>query len=154
VDRGCQTLTIELVEGDNSVIVDPGATRRKIAIVTAVGGGLLMAGSGLLSWHAQTKYLECAEKGDLKDKEPAPDGDGLPDASCPERDPQAAVDYANKYQRRAELWGTTMFVAGAVAVSIGAFLYFTAPEKERVDRTVFAPVVGPTEVGFSISRGF
>jgi hypothetical protein len=47
-----------------------------------------------------------------------------------------------------------LFVAGAVTVGIASFLYFTAPEKERVDRTVFTPVVGPSEVGFSLSRGF
>jgi hypothetical protein len=26
--------------------------------------------------------------------------------------------------------------------------------KERVDRTVFTPVIGPTERGFAITRGF
>ena len=152
--RGGQTITLELVEGENSVIVDRGATRRKIAIVTAIAGGLLMSASGLLSWQWQKEYDKCAKDGDLLDEDPAPDGDGLPDASCPKRDPQEAVDYANKYQRRAEVWGTTMFAVGAVTVGVAAFFYFTAPDKERVDQTVFSPVVGPSEVGFAISRGF
>lgn len=150
--RGGETLMIELVEGDNSIVVDRGATRRKIAIVTAIGGGLLMSASGLLSYLWQQEYNKCAVDGDLK-----LDAQDRVVTGCldgPATDPQVAVDHANKYQRRAEVWGTTMFAVGAVTVGVAAFFYFTAPAKERVDRTVFTPVVGPTEVGFALSRGF
>jgi len=152
--RGGQTITLELVEGDNSVVVDRGAGRRKAAIITAAGGGVLLLSSLAVSLYASGKYKECASNGVLLDKEPAPDGDGQVDASCPEQDEQAAVDYANKYQRMAQVWGTTLFVAGTVAVGVAAFLYFTAPDKERIDRTVFVPSVGPNDVGVALMRSF
>jgi hypothetical protein len=141
-DRGGQTLTIEFVDGDNFVVVDRGAGRRKAAIITAAGGGLLMATSGLLSYLWGKEYEKCVK-------------DGSPDlANCPETTLQGAVDYANKYQERAKYVGTTMFVVGAVAVGVAGVLYFTAPEKERVDRTVFAPMVSPTEIGIAASGSF
>jgi hypothetical protein len=53
-----------------------------------------------------------------------------------------------------KVWGTSLFVAGAVTVGVAAVLYLTAPDKERVDRTVFVPAIGPDQVGFAITRGF
>jgi tetratricopeptide (TPR) repeat protein len=148
--RGGQTLTIEFVDGDNFTVVDRGAGRRKVAIITAAGGGALMIASGILSYLSMKEYEKCAKNGSLDF-----DDDGIyPEASCPETDAQAAVDYANKYQKRAQVWGTTLFVAGAVAVGVAGVLYFTAPEKERIDRTVFAPMVSPTEIGLAASGSF
>ncbi len=148
--RGGQTLTIELLDGDNFTVVDPGAGRRKAAIITAAAGGALMIASGVLSYLAMKEYEKCARNGKIDF-----DDDGIfPEPSCPETEAQAAVDYANKYQERAYYWGTGLFVAGAVAVGVAGFLYFTAPEKERIDRTVFAPMVSPTDIGVSVSGGF
>jgi tetratricopeptide (TPR) repeat protein len=145
--RGGATIAVELVKGDNSVIVDPGAGRRKAAIITASVGGALLLGSLGVSVYAQQKYQRCAKNGTLHQEY----------ADCPYMMPgeaQQATDYANKYQRLAQIWGTSLFVAGAVTVGVAAYLYFTAPEKERVDRTVFIPTMGPDQVGFAIARGF
>lgn len=148
-DRGGQTLTIEFVDGDNFTVVDRGAGRRKVAIITAAGGGALMIASGILSYLWQKEYDKCAENGNL-----LLDDEGNLVASCPKREAQAAVDYANKYQKRAQIWGTSLFVAGAVAVGVAGVVYFTAPEKERIDRTVFAPMISPTEIGLAASGRF
>jgi hypothetical protein len=140
--RGGDTINVELVEGDNSVVVDRGAGRRKIAIATAIGGGALMITSGVISWIARGRYQKCAENGML-----------LADLSkCPDMtDP---TGYANDQKDLALYWGTGLFVTGAIAVSAAAVLYFTAPEKERIDRTVFAPMVGHDQIGFAVSGGF
>lgn len=148
--RGGETITINLVEGDNFVIVDRGAGRRKAAIITAVGGGVLLLASLGVSYYAKTQYDKCASNGELKR-----DGNDIaPVAGCPKDTPEEAVTFANDHQKLAQVWGTSLFVAGAVTIGIASFLYFTAPEKERIDRTVFTPVLGPTEVGFSLTRGF
>jgi hypothetical protein len=147
--RGGTTLTIDLVQGDNSVVVDPGAGRRKAAIITASAGSALLVGSLVVSLYARSRYRRCADNGNLK---PLTGADARAD-SCPVDDIEA-TNYANDYQKMAQIWGTSLFVAGAVTVGVAAFLYFTAPEKERVDRTVFVPAIGPDQVGFAISRGF
>lgn len=144
--RGGDTITIDLVQGDNSVVVDPGAGRRKAAIITASAGGALLVGSLVVSLVAKSRYGRCANNGTLK---PAADRD----SGCPSGD-TAATNYANKYQKMAQVWGTSLFVAGAVAVGVASVLYFTAPEKERLDRTVFVPAVGPDQVGFALTGGF
>ncbi len=144
--RGGDTITIDLVQGDNSVVVDPGAGRRKAAIITASAGGALLVGSLVVSLVAKSRYGRCANNGALK---PVAERD----SGCPAGD-VAATDYANDNQKLAQIWGTSLFVAGAVTVGVASFLYFTAPERERVDRTVFVPAVGPDQVGFAISGGF
>ncbi len=156
--RGGQTISIALVEGDNSTVVDRGAGRRKAAIITASGGIALIIVSGTLSALAKRQYDKCADNGEV-DRLNNTTGEAGPDdlvdnKACPKQDLKGAADYANKYQRRAAYWGTGLFIAGSVAVGVAAYLYFTAPEKERIDRTVFTPVVSPTEVGFALTRGF
>ncbi len=147
--RGGQTLTVTLVQGDNSVIVDPGAGRRKIAIITAASGGGLLLASLFVNLYAMGKYHDCVDP-DMAGKL---DLTRLGKGGCP-MDDQEATDYANKYQRMSQIWGTTLFTAGAVAVGVAAVLYLTAPDKERVDRTVFAPTVGPDQIGFAASGHF
>jgi hypothetical protein len=144
--RGGDTITVDLVQGDNSVVVDPGAGRRKAAIITASAGGALLVGSLVVSLVAKSRYGRCANNGMLK---PTAERD----SGCPSGD-TAATNYANDNQELAQRWGTGLFIGGAVAVGIASYLYFTAPEKERVDRTVFVPAVGPDQVGFAVSGGF
>jgi len=145
IDRGGQTLTIELVEGDNVIVVDRGAGRRKAAIITAAGGGALMLGSLAVSLVAQSRYKDCADNGALKIG-----ADGM---ACG-RTPEDAKNYANDQKNLAAYWGTGLFIAGAATVSVAAVLYFTAPEKERIDRTVFVPTLGTQDVGFAVSGRF
>lgn len=151
--RGGETLTIELEPGDSSFIIDRGAGRRKAAIITAAGGGALLLGSLGVSLYARSRYKRCADNGVLLPLTASRPGDEVRSSDCPAGD-GPATDYANKYQDMAQKWGTSLFVAGAVTVGVAGFLYFTAPAKERVDRTVFTPVVGPTDVGFAIGGRF
>lgn len=163
VGRGGQTINVDLVQGDNSVVVDPGAGRRKAAIITAIGGGGLLVGSLIVSLYAKSQYKKCADNGSLKTRS-VMDGTMTiiePVASCPVQGDLSNPDvynrdkdHANNYQRMALYWGTGLFIAGAAAISVGAILYFTAPDKERVDRTVFVPSVGPDQIGFAATGSF
>jgi tetratricopeptide (TPR) repeat protein len=146
--RGGQTINVELVEGSNTIVVDRGAKRRKIAIYTAIGGGVLLASSGLLSVYDRHQYDKCVNDSKMLDMTKLMDG------TCPETDPGKATDYANHYQKQARYVGTTLFVLGGATVGVAAFFYFTAPEKERIDRTVFAPAIGPDQIGFTASGSF
>ena len=47
----------------------------------------------------------------------------------------------------------TPSVKGSI-LQVNGILYVTAPDKERIDQTVFRPVVTPDQVGFAISGGF
>lgn len=147
--RGGQTLTVTLVQGDNSIVVDPGAGRRKVAIITAASGGGLLLASLFVNLYAMGKYHDCVDPDMAGKLDLARLGKG----GCP-ADDQEATDYANKYQRLSQIWGTTLFSVGAVAVGVAAVVYLTAPAKERVDRTVFAPTVGPDQIGFAASGHF
>ncbi len=139
--RGGQTLTISFVEGDNTIVIDRGAGRRKAAVLLAVGGGVLWATSGGVSLWAKGKYDNYAT-------------DGMPDPVKCGCDEDTATTKANHYQTIARWVATPIFAAGALAIAGGIALYVTAPDKERIDRTVFAPVVGPDQIGFAVSGGF
>jgi hypothetical protein len=147
--RGGQTIPITFVAGDNSVVVDRGAGRRKAAIYTAIGGGALLAASGVVSGIAKLRYRDCV----AKDGTLTPNTAASP-SECPGTNDLEATNYANDQQRLARRWGTGFFIAGSIAISIAAVLYFTAPEKERIDRTVFTPTLGPDQIGFAVSGGF
>jgi tetratricopeptide (TPR) repeat protein len=140
--RGGQTLDIQLVQGDNSVIIDRGAQRRKIAIYTAVGGGVLLVASGVVSIWAKTHYDKCVDGG-----QPTPAAAACMSAGV--TTDGEARNYANHYQEMARYVATPLFAGGAVAVGIATYLYLSAPQRERVDRTVFVPSVGPDNVGFA-----
>ena len=146
--RGGQTITIQLVEGENAVIVDPGKDRRMLAIYVAIGGGALLLTSGIISYYAYTKYDACVGDNKMIDTEAIDNG------TCPAANPAEATDYANSYQKLAQNVGTGFFIAGTVTIGVAAYLYFTAPAKERVDRTVLVPAVGPDHAGFVVSGRF
>lgn len=160
--RGGQTITIELVEGDNVTISDPGAGRRKVAIITAAGGGVLLLASLGVSLYALGNYNDCGDNGELKLDEmdatklhsDCRTALGLPDQTATTEQKERARDHTEKYRKMAAYWGTGLFVAGVATVGVAAFLYFTAPDKERIDRTVFVPTLSPNEVGFALTRSF
>ncbi|NVB80133.1 MAG: hypothetical protein HOV81_17195 [Kofleriaceae bacterium] len=139
--RGGQTITISFVEGNNTVVIDRGAGRRKAAVAIAIGGGVLWGVAGGLSLWAKGKYDNYATN-------------GMPDPVKCGCDELTATDKANHYQQIARWVATPIFGVGVLAVASGIALYVTAPEKERIDRTVFTPVVGPDQVGFAVSGGF
>ena len=132
--QGGDTLTIGFIAGDNTVVHDPGKGRRTAAMVVAGGGVALMIAAGGLSWY---------ERGRWKDHE----------ADCTLH-VASAVAICNDANHVAKVWGTTLFVAGSVAVAAAAFLYFTAPQREVIDQTVFAPVISPDGVGFAATGRF
>jgi hypothetical protein len=133
---------IALVAGENTVIVDRGKGRRVLAWSLAIGGGVLMGASGLLAWHEQSEYTKYASDGHLLGTLPT----GV--------DPGTARQRANDAYNATAHFATPMFIAGAAAVGVGIALYFTAPAKERIDRTVMVPVVSPDQVGWAVSGRF
>lgn len=136
VDRGGQTLNVELVAGSNAIVIDRGAGRRRAAVFLAVGGGVLWGAAGGISLWAKNKYNPHAEACE-------PDGCSVEDA----RD-------GNHYRTIARWVATPIFTAGALAIGGAIVLYVTAPEKERIDRTVLAPIVAPDQLGFAVSGAF
>ncbi len=132
---GSQTLEVELVQGSSTIIVDRGAGRRRAALFLAIGGGVLWGATGGISVWAKRKYDRYADQ-------------------CVPSCTQAQADSGNRYQIVARWVATPIFVAGTLAVGSAIYLYVTAPEKERIDHTVIAPVVGPDRIGFALSREF
>lgn len=136
VDRGGQTLNVELVAGSNAIVIDRGAGRRRAAVFLAVGGGVLWGAAGGISLWAKSKYNPHADACE-------PDG-------CSEADARDG----NHYRTIARWVATPIFAAGALAIGGAIVLYVTAPEKERIDRTVLAPIVAPDQLGFAVSGAF
>lgn len=140
--RGGQTMTIEFVDGTNTIVLDPGASRRKAAVILAISGGVLWGGALGVSLWSKGHYSDYATDGKLNDTLPA----GV--------SPQQATDEANKWQHRARWWGTPLFVGGALAISGSIVMYLTAPQRERIDQTVFVPMLTPDGLGFAASGRF
>jgi hypothetical protein len=136
VDKGGQTLTIELVAGDDSIIIDRGAKRRKIALYTAIGGGVFLVASGVVALYAKTQYSKCITTAGVPGNDPG--------GSCTASDP---IDYVNHYHDMARWGATPPFVVGVIGVAIGGYLYFTAPQRERINQTVFVPAIAPDQIG-------
>lgn len=133
--KGGNTLAVDLVAGDDTVVVDPGAGRRKIAIATASAGTALMIGSGIISYIARRHYNRVLHDNGLSA--------GVP---CPP-DKTAACMEANDQQALASHWGTPMFIGGALLVGVATYVYLTAPQAERVARTAFVPTLAPDGIG-------
>jgi hypothetical protein len=148
--RGGDTISVELVEGANAVIVDRGAGRRKAAIFVAAGGVVLWGVSAGVSYWAKGKYDNYAKDG-MAITGQTDNGAYCSPTGCTRDE---ATKAANHYQSIARWVATPIFIAGSLAVGGAIVLYVTAPEKERIDRTVFTPVVTPDQVGFAISGGF
>ena len=149
--RGGDTINVDLVEGTNAVIVDRGAGRRKAAIFVAAGGVVLWGVSGAISWWAKGKYDIYAQDGMAKTGQ---DDGGKFCKTAGGCTLDEATDGANHYQNIARWGATPIFVAGSLAVAGAIVLYVTAPDKERIDQTVFTPIVTPNDVGFAMTRRF
>lgn len=129
---------ITLVAGDNTVIVDRGAARRRWAWVSVIGGATLMVAAGGISIYERGHYCDQFD--------PAHCGDMMYVTGS--RDAVHSAYVATHYG------ASTVFGVGAAAVGVGIVLYFTAPAKERIDRTVFVPRVSSDQVGFALSGRF
>jgi hypothetical protein len=128
-----------VVKPDEPLVLDPGKSRRRAGTLTAVAGTTLIAGSATVSYVMKQRYERYAENGRVR-----PDFPG----SLYE----ATVE-ANRAQQLARVWGTGLFLAGAATIGAGAYLYFTAPMKVRLER-VIVPVVGDDSVGVAASGRF
>jgi hypothetical protein len=150
--RGGQTIDVALVEGETSIVVDPGAGRRRTAYILAGSGVVMWAASGLISWRAKVNYDKYAMNGGpITGQQDG--GNWCKDLVMGCTDPQAR-EAANYYQGIARWVATPIFIAGSLAIGGAIVLYVTAPEKERIDQTVLRPVVTPESVGFTLSGGF
>ena len=120
------------------MIVDRGVKRRRLGVITAIGGGALIAFAGGYSWYEQGRYCAQFAAGQCGDV--------------------AAVgshrDAANAIHGRVVWAGTGSFVLGAALVAAGGILYFTAPGKERITRPVIVPTVAPGGAGIAVSGAF
>jgi hypothetical protein len=150
VGKGGKAIMIQLVRGESAVIVDPGAGRRKAAVIMAAGGGVLWATSIGVSFWAKRRYDDYAKDG-MPITGQTDGGNFCSPMGCT---PEEATKGANHYQNIARWVATPIFIGGALAIGGAIVLYVTAPDKERVDQTVFAPIVAPDQVGFSLTRSF
>ena len=131
--RGGQSLALRLVPGDDTVVLDPGRARRRAALYAAIGGGVLVLGSGVIGWDERRiadHDAPAAMAGDAR-----------------------AAQATENARWTARYWGTGLFVGGTLALGAAAYLYFTAPAKEKVERVVIAPAIGPTQLGLA-ARGW
>jgi tetratricopeptide (TPR) repeat protein len=137
VGKGGETLTVDLVAGDE--FVDRGAGQRKVAVVTAIGGGALLLTSGALALLAHHNYVKCTSGSTFTPG----------DSACPGDNAEAKRQYANDQYTLARYWGTSLFIGGAVAVGVATYLYLTAPDKERLDQTAIVPTLSPDGAGLA-----
>jgi tetratricopeptide (TPR) repeat protein len=145
--KGGQTLTVAFVAGENAVVIDRGKTRRHAAIYTAIGGGLLWAASGVVGLVAKSNYD--------KDKVAANAGMMGGGSDCENiTDPMTPLGRACAARHLASTWGTGLFIAGSVAVAAGAVIYFTAPQPEKLQQTVFTPTIDRNGFGVAVSGRF
>jgi hypothetical protein len=140
--KGGNTVTINLVTGDDTVVVDTGAGRRKIAVITAATGGALMITSGIISLIARREYNKTLDN--IRAMTPG----WSVGTACPVAD-TALCAHANDQQKLASHWGTPMFIGGALLVGVATYVYLTAPQAERVQRTAFIPTLSPDGIGLT-----
>ena len=141
--HGNTKLELQLVDGDNSVVVDRGHARRAAGMAVMIGGAALLAADTavVLVYNGRYhQYKDCF------------DGISKMQSSCP--DPGTSMTRANAAIDKVSVWGNTLFFTGIAAAAAGAYLYFWAPKPERIDRVVFAPQVSPTQLGLSVSGRF
>jgi hypothetical protein len=148
--RGGQAIIVQLEKGDSAVLVDRGAGRRKGAVILAAGGGVLWATSVGMSFWAKGRYDQYAKDG-MPITGHTDGGKFCSPTGCT---PEEAAKAANHYQTIARWVATPIFVGGALAIGGAIVLYVTAPDKERVDQTVFTPIVAPDQLGVALTRGF
>jgi tetratricopeptide (TPR) repeat protein len=132
--HGGETLRLQFVPGDNATYVDRGKTRRTYGLAIGIGGiAALTTGSVWVGIERSLyfKYRDAALKGDLN-----------------------AIQRTNDAIHAARWYCTPLIVGGLLATAAGAYMYFGAPSKERIEQTVFAPTVSPEGIGFAASGSF
>lgn len=138
-DAPPSTTTIDPFATKPVEILDPGYSQRRLGVGFAIGGGVFLAGSLVLSRAMARRYDAALDRLDHLDA-----GDS----------PASAIDDANHAQHVAKVWGTTLFAAGTLALGASLVLYVTAPAKIRREQLVIAPAVDRDGAGVAISGGF
>lgn len=146
--KGGQTLTVAFVAGENAVVIDRGKTRRHAAIYTAIAGGALWVASGVVGLVEKSQYDK------YKADAAAGTGGGGMDCEDPNLVASTPLGKACAARHTASTWGTGLFIAGAVAVAAGAVIYFTAPQPEKLEQTVFTPTIDRNGFGVAVSGRF
>jgi hypothetical protein len=119
--------TAETPPAATETVVERGATQRKVALWTAVGGGVLIGGSLAFAAFESSRWHDAVARDD--------------------------VDAATDAQNAARNYGTALFVGGVAALGVATVLYFTAP-RMRERNVIVAPAAGPDNLGLAISGGF
>ncbi len=154
---------VQLVQGENTITIDRGRTRRRAAIYTAIGAGALLVADAVVALDAYHSYHGAFFPNDTNCDTNPSNMDTDPAKHCANTTGpvaqtalgnKAAVKQTSDARHLASTWGTGLFIAGAVAVGVASALYFTAPQAEKIDQTVFVPVVSPDGGGFAIMRRF
>lgn len=146
---------ISFVAGENAVIVDAGRTKRHVAYYTAAAGGALLLADAVVGLYAYHEYHGAFFANDSGcDKDPT----GCKDPSGPVAQTalgvKSAIKQTSDAQHVAGTWGTGLFIAGALAIAAATTLYLTAPEPEKIEQTVFVPVVSPDGGGLAVVGRF
>jgi hypothetical protein len=115
------------------VEVDRGKPRRRMAKWIAGAGGALELASFGLGMYEQGRYKDATRNLYVNEN---------------------AVAIANDARNITRYYVTGVFLAGTAALGVAAYLYFTAPPKEALTRTVVVPSVAPDQLGFAIAGGF
>ena len=110
---GGQTFAIKFVEGDNSVLIDRGAQRRKYAYIGAIAGGALLLTSVVIAGVAKLQYDRCVDK--KTGSAPKGTSDGAASGACPAVDVTAATAYDHERWVLARYYATPIFIVGAAA---------------------------------------
>jgi tetratricopeptide (TPR) repeat protein len=136
---GGETLTVTFTAGTNVLVVDPGRPRRIAALYSLIGGSALLAADGAVAIYSRVTYCDQV-------------------TSCGKSDQMlkstGSLKDANNAEWLASHWGTGLFIAGAAGGAAAAVLYFTAPQPERINQTVFSPTIDRDHVGISLSGHF
>jgi hypothetical protein len=143
---GGQTLTIQFVAGDNTVVVDRGGHKRKMyALYSLIAGGVLLGADLGVAIDAHETYCNNVS--------PCPKLFGKTSTTETPTNSHGSEN-ADSARNLAQTWGTGLFVAGVVGIAAAGVLYFTAPPPERINQTVFVPSVSPDQIGFALSGHF
>ena len=121
-------------------VIDRGKGRRRAAKLTALGGVALWGSSLAVTWYARSKWADAVAR--------------LNAATTWSPASNDLVAEANHAQNIARLYGTGLFAAGTIALSVAAFLYVTAPGKEVQIRTALVPSAGDGVLGLTLTGGF
>ena len=133
--HGGETLRLEFVPGDNATYVDRGKARRTYGLAIGIGGIAALTTGSVWVGIERSLYFKYR------------------DAALTKGDPYA-LQRTNDAIHAARWYCTPLIVGGLLATAAGAYLYFGAPSRERVEQTVFVPTVSPEGIGFAASGSF